>query len=128
MIIFHIIKGSGKTAAFVLPILERLLFRPKDISIIRVLIITPTRELASQIYSVLQKLSCYSNITSAIICGGKKDLKSQEVILRNNPDVIVCTPGRIIDHLRNSHSITINDLDVLILDEVDRLLELGNYY
>jgi ATP-dependent RNA helicase DDX27 len=119
------VTGSGKTAAFVLPFLERLLYRPKDVSAIRVLVLTPTRELATQIYQVLQSLSRFTDITSCLICGGSKDVKSQEANLRNRPDVIVCTPGRIIDHLRNSHSVTVDDLDVLVLDEVDRLLDMG---
>lgn len=112
--------GSGKTAAFVLPFLERLLFRPRDVSAIRVLVVTPTRELASQIYSVLLKLAQFTDVTCSIILGGKKDLRSQEAALRNRPDVVVCTPGRIIDHLRNTPSFTLDDLDVLVLDEVDR--------
>ena len=117
--------GSGKTAAFVLPFLERLLFRPKDVAAIRVLIVTPTRELATQIFQVLQKLSQFTDITSCLISGGKKDVKSQEVTLRNRPDIVVCTPGRIIDHLRNSQSVSLDDLDVLVLDECDRLLDMG---
>jgi ATP-dependent RNA helicase DDX27 len=80
--------GSGKTAAFLLPVLERLLYRPKDVASIRVLVITPTRELASQIFEVLTKLSQFTDITSCIICGGKKDVKSQEAELRNRPDVV----------------------------------------
>jgi ATP-dependent RNA helicase DDX27 len=119
------ITGSGKTAAFVLPCLERLLYRPKDIQTTRILTITPTRELALQIHKVVVQLTQFTDITSCLICGGKKDLRSQEVTLRNHPDIIVCTPGRMLDHLRNSQSITIDDLDVLILDEVDRLLDLG---
>lgn len=119
------VTGSGKTAAFVLPFLERLLFRPKDVAAIRVVVVTPTRELATQIFMVLQKLASFSDITCCLICGGKKDVKSQEVTLRNRPDVVVCTPGRIIDHLRNSQSVSLDDLDVLVLDEVDRLLDLG---
>ena len=119
------VTGSGKTAAFVLPFLERLLFRPKDVAAIRVLIVTPTRELATQIFQVLQKLSQFTDVTSCLICGGKKDVRSQEVTLRNRPDVVVCTPGRIIDHLRNSQSVSLDDLDVLVLDECDRLLDMG---
>eukprot|EP01038_Epipyxis_sp_PR26KG_P014983 gene14983-20156_t len=119
------ITGSGKTAAFLLPILERLIYRPKDNSAIHVLVITPTRELATQIYSVLEKLSQYTDITYCLISGGKKDVKSQEVTLRNRPDIVICTPGRMLDHLRNSQSITIDELDVLVLDEVDRLLDMG---
>lgn len=119
------VTGSGKTAAFVLPFLERLLFRPRDQAAIRVLIVTPTRELATQIHEVLVKLSKFTDVKSCLICGGKKDVRSQEAELRNLPDVVICTPGRIIDHLRNSHSVNLSDLDVLVLDEVDRLLELG---
>jgi ATP-dependent RNA helicase DDX27 len=114
------VTGSGKTAAFVLPFLERLLFRPKDVAATRVLVVSPTRELAVQTYEVLQKLAQFTDITSVLICGGKRDVKSQEAALRQRPDVVICTPGRFIDHLRNSHSVDIDDLDVLILDEVDR--------
>lgn len=117
--------GSGKTAAFLLPVLQRLLYRPRDHPAIRVLIVTPTRELATQIHEVFLKLASYTDISCALILGGSRDVRAQEVILRQRPDLIVCTPGRMIDHLRNSPSITIDELDVLILDEVDRLLELG---
>jgi ATP-dependent RNA helicase DDX27 len=117
--------GSGKTAAFALPFLERLLFRPKDISTIRVLVITPTRELATQIHTVVTQLAQYTDITCALICGGKKDVRSQEATLRQGPDIVVCTPGRMLDHLRNGRGVNVDDLDVLVLDEADRLLELG---
>ena len=119
------VTGSGKTAAFVLPFLERLLYRPREVSTIRVLVVTPTRELASQVYGVLLNLAQFTDITCSLITGGKKDVKSQEALLRNRPDVVVCTPGRMIDHLRNSFSVSLSDLDVLVLDEVDRLLDLG---
>lgn len=118
------VTGSGKTAAFALPFLERLLYRPRDAAATRVLVVTPTRELASQIHSVIQKLSVHTDITCALISGGKKDVRSQEATLRNRPDIVVCTPGRIIDHLRNSRSVTLDDLDVLILDEVDRYVSI----
>mmetsp|Transcript_21014 Transcript_21014/g.46679 ORF Transcript_21014/g.46679 Transcript_21014/m.46679 type:complete len:875 (+) Transcript_21014:83-2707(+) len=117
--------GSGKTAAFVLPFLERLLFRPRDVASIRVLVITPTRELALQIHQVLEKLAQFTDVTSVLICGGKKDVRSQEVTLRSRPDIVICTPGRMLDHLRNSRSVSLDDLDVLVLDEADRLLEMG---
>jgi ATP-dependent RNA helicase DDX27 len=119
------VTGSGKTAAFVLPFLERLLFRPKDTAVIRVLVVSPTRELATQIFLVLKALSQFTDVTSTLICGGKKDVNSQSSVLRNRPDVVVCTPGRIIDHLRNSQSVNLEGLDVLVLDEVDKLLDLG---
>lgn len=117
--------GSGKTAAFALPFLERLLYRPKDISTIRVLVITPTRELATQIHSVVTQLAQFTDITCALICGGKKDVRSQEATLRQGPDIVICTPGRMLDHLRNGRGVNVDDLDVLVLDEADRLLELG---
>lgn len=69
------VTGSGKTAAFLLPSLERLLFRPRDAAAIRVLVITPTRELATQCHQVLQKLSQFTDITSVLITGGTKNVK-----------------------------------------------------
>eukprot|EP01033_Poteriospumella_lacustris_P015493 gene15493-11084_t len=117
--------GSGKTAAFALPFLERLLYRPKDISTIRVLVITPTRELATQIHTVVTQLAQFTDITCALVCGGKKDVRSQEATLRQGPDIVICTPGRMLDHLRNGRGVNVDDLDVLVLDEADRLLELG---
>uniref|UniRef100_A0A804MPS8 DEAD-box ATP-dependent RNA helicase 28 n=1 Tax=Zea mays TaxID=4577 RepID=A0A804MPS8_MAIZE len=118
------ITGSGKTAAFSLPVLERLLFRPKRVPAIRVLILTPTRELAAQIHSMVEKLAQFTDIRCCLIVGGLST-KIQEVALRSMPDIVVATPGRIIDHLRNSLSVGLEDLAVVILDEADRLLELG---
>ncbi|KAK6938969.1 Helicase, C-terminal [Dillenia turbinata] len=118
------ITGSGKTAAFALPTLERLLFRPKRVPAIRVLILTPTRELAVQVHSMIEKLSQFTDIRCCLIVGGLST-KMQEAALRSMPDIVVATPGRMIDHLRNSMSVDLEDLAVLILDEADRLLELG---
>jgi hypothetical protein len=73
----------------VLPFLERLLYRPRDVASIRVLVITPTRELALQIHNVLEKLAQFTDVTSVLICGGKKDVRSQEVTLRTRPDIVV---------------------------------------
>ncbi|KAK1262506.1 DEAD-box ATP-dependent RNA helicase 28 [Acorus gramineus] len=116
--------GSGKTAAFALPVLERLLFRPKRIPAIRVLVLTPTRELAVQVHSMIEKLAQFTDIRCCLIVGGLS-MKVQETGLRSMPDIVVATPGRIIDHLRNSQSVGFEDLAVLILDEADRLLEFG---
>ncbi|XP_062112876.1 DEAD-box ATP-dependent RNA helicase 28 [Humulus lupulus] len=118
------ITGSGKTAAFALPTLERLLFRPKRMPAIRVLILTPTRELAVQVNSMIEKLAQFTDIRCCLIVGGLST-KVQEAALRSMPDIVVATPGRMIDHLRNSMSVDLEDLAVLILDEADRLLELG---
>lgn len=116
--------GSGKTAAFLLPILERLQFRSRRVQSTRVMIICPVRELATQCQSMLEQLSRFTDITCALAVGGLP-LKAQEVELRLRPDVVICTPGRMIDHLRNSKSIHMDDLEILVLDEADRLLELG---
>ncbi|KAL8514744.1 hypothetical protein ACS0TY_013722 [Phlomoides rotata] len=119
------ITGSGKTAAFALPTLERLLYRPKNRPAIRVLILTPTRELAVQIHSMIGKLAQFiTDIRCCLVVGGLST-KVQEAALRTSPDIVVATPGRMIDHLRNSMSVHLDELAVLILDEADRLLELG---
>ncbi|CAM9971228.1 unnamed protein product [Scytosiphon promiscuus] len=117
--------GSGKTAAFLLPILERLLYRPKKIAVTRVMIITPTRELGVQIHSMCRSLSQFTDIACALVVGGNKNLKAQEAELRARPDIVVCTPGRMVDHLTNSASVHMDDVEILVLDEADRLLELG---
>jgi ATP-dependent RNA helicase DDX27 len=75
--------------AFVLPFLERLLYRNRDFAAIHVLVITPTRELAQQIHEVLEKLAQFTDISCCLICGGKKDVRSQEMTLRQRPDVVV---------------------------------------
>ncbi|KAE9349702.1 DEAD-box ATP-dependent RNA helicase 28 [Phytophthora fragariae] len=116
--------GSGKTAAFLLPILERLQFRSRRVQSTRVMIICPVRELATQCQSMFEQLARFTDITISLAVGGLP-LKAQEAELRNRPDVVVCTPGRMIDHLRNSKSVHMDDLEILVLDEADRLLELG---
>ncbi|CAM9491473.1 unnamed protein product [Ectocarpus sp. 12 AP-2014] len=117
--------GSGKTAAFLLPILERLLYRPKKVAVTRVMIITPTRELGVQIHSMCRSLSQFTDIACALVVGGNKNLKAQEAELRARPDIVICTPGRMVDHLTNSASVHMDDVEILVLDEADRLLELG---
>ncbi|XP_049389859.1 DEAD-box ATP-dependent RNA helicase 28 [Solanum stenotomum] len=119
------ITGSGKTAAFALPTLERLLYRPKNRPAIRVLILTPTRELAVQVHSMIGKLAQFMPDVRCCLVVGGLSTKVQEAALRTMPDIVVATPGRMIDHLRNSMSVDLDDLAVLILDEADRLLELG---
>ncbi|RUS90789.1 hypothetical protein EGW08_001408 [Elysia chlorotica] len=116
------VTGSGKTVAFMLPILERLLYRPKATASTRVLILVPTRELAVQVHTVARKLSQHSNIDICLAAGGL-DIKSQEAMLRLNPDIVIATPGRLIDHLHNSVSFTLNSIEILVLDEADRMLD-----
>lgn len=118
------VTGSGKTAAFVLPILERLLYRPKKVPTTRVVILTPTRELAIQCHAVATKLAAHTDIKFSLTVGGLS-LKVQEAELRQRPDVIIATPGRFIDHMRNSASFNVDTVEILILDEADRMLEDG---
>ncbi|KAG8219828.1 DEAD-domain-containing protein [Butyriboletus roseoflavus] len=125
-IVGNAVTGSGKTAAFIIPLLERLLYREKGkhAAATRCLILVPTRELAVQCFEVASKLAAYTDIRCCLAAGGLS-LKSQEAALRTYPDVVVATPGRLIDHLRNSPSFTLDALDVLVLDEADRMLSEG---
>lgn len=118
------VTGSGKTAAFIIPIIERLLYRPKKVPTSRVAILMPTRELAVQCFNVAQKLASFTDITFCQLVGGFS-LREQEAVLRGRPDVIIATPGRFIDHMRNSACFTIDTLEILVLDEADRMLEDG---
>lgn len=118
------VTGSGKTAAFMIPILERLLYRPRRIPTSRVAILMPTRELAVQCYNVAKKLASFTDVTFCQLVGGFS-LREQERVLRSRPDVIIATPGRFIDHMRNSASFTVDTLEILVLDEADRMLEDG---
>jgi ATP-dependent RNA helicase DDX27 len=118
------VTGSGKTGAFVVPILERLLYRPKKIPTTRVVILTPTRELAMQCHAVATKLAAHTDIKFTLAVGGLS-LKVQEAELRLRPDVIIATPGRFIDHMRNSASFNVDAVEILVLDEADRMLEDG---
>jgi len=118
------VTGSGKTAAFIVPVLERLLYRPKKVPTSRVVILMPTRELAIQCHAVATKLASHTDIKFCLAVGGLS-LKVQEAELRLRPDVIIATPGRFIDHMRNSPSFTVDTLEILVLDEADRMLEAG---
>ncbi|KAJ2787408.1 nucleolar DEAD-box protein required for synthesis of 60S ribosomal subunit [Coemansia interrupta] len=116
--------GSGKTGAFLVPILERLLYRPKKVPATRVLILCPTRELAIQCHNVGSQLASFTDITMCLCIGGLS-LKSQEAELRQRPDVVIATPGRLIDHIRNSQSFHLDQIEILVMDEADRMLDDG---
>ncbi|CAG2220751.1 DDX27 [Mytilus edulis] len=116
------VTGSGKTVAFMLPILERLLYRPKNTAVTRVLVLVPTRELAVQVHTVARQLSQFTNVECCLAVGGL-DLKAQEAALRLSPDVVIATPGRLIDHLQNSPNFTLRNIEILVLDEADRMLD-----
>ncbi|KAI1610313.1 adenosinetriphosphatase [Exophiala viscosa] len=118
------VTGSGKTAAFLLPILERLLYRPRKVPTTRVAILMPTRELAVQCYNVAIALARFTDITFAQVVGGFS-LREQEAVLKKRPDVVIATPGRFIDHMRNSASFAVESIEILVLDEADRMLETG---
>jgi ATP-dependent RNA helicase DDX27 len=118
------VTGSGKTGAFVVPIIERLLYRPKKVPTTRVVVLVPTRELAIQCHAVATKLAAHTDIKFTLAVGGLS-LKAQEAELRLRPDVIIATPGRFIDHMRNSASFNVDTVEILVLDEADRMLEDG---
>jgi ATP-dependent RNA helicase RhlE len=113
--------GSGKTAAFLLPILHRLIGRPRRIT--RVLVLTPTRELAAQILEDFNALAVHTSLTGAAVYGGV-GMGPQEHAFRSGVDVIVATPGRLLDHARAPYA-RLNGLEYLVLDEADRMLDMG---
>jgi ATP-dependent RNA helicase RhlE len=113
--------GSGKTAAFLLPILNRLIDKPRRTT--RALIITPTRELAAQVFADLQELAVHTPVTGAAIFGGV-GMGPQEHAFRSGVDVIVATPGRLLDHLSRPYA-KLDKIEVLVLDEADRMLDMG---
>ncbi len=115
--------GSGKTAAFLLPMLQRFMDSPEPNLGCRALILVPTRELAQQTYQQFKQLASYSQVTACVICGGE-DFKYQKALLRKNPEIIIATPGRLLEHL-SKNSTDFNDLAFLVLDEADRMLDMG---
>ncbi|CAI9556404.1 unnamed protein product [Staurois parvus] len=114
--------GTGKTAAFMLPVLERLIYKPREAPVTRVLVLVPTRELGIQVHTVTKQLAQFTEVTCCLTVGGL-DVKSQEAALRAGPDILIATPGRLIDHLHNCPSFSLSAIEVLILDEADRMLD-----
>jgi ATP-dependent RNA helicase RhlE len=113
--------GSGKTAAFVLPIAQRLMGKPRGTT--RALILTPTRELAAQIDEDLKQLARYTPVRGAAVFGGV-GMGPQEQAFRRGVDVVVATPGRLLDHFQYPYA-RLPQLEVLVLDEADRMLDMG---
>lgn len=106
--------GTGKTAAYMLPTLERLIYRPmNNQTVTRVLVLVPTRELGAQVYQVTKQLSQFTSMEIGLAIGGL-DLKAQEAVLRQNPDIVIATPGRLIDHIKNTPSFTLDSIEVSI--------------
>src|SRR5438445_8376526 len=113
--------GSGKTAAFLLPILHRLMDERRGVT--RALVLTPTRELAAQIVGDLNDLSVHTPISAAAVYGGV-GMGPQEHAFRSGVDVVVGTPGRLLDHFTRPYA-KLNALQYLVLDEADRMLDMG---
>jgi ATP-dependent RNA helicase RhlE len=119
--------GTGKTAAFLLPILNRMLrareAAPEERGFTRVLILAPTRELACQIEDDVQGFTYHTDLTSIAVYGGVP-MDPQERALKSGVDIVVATPGRLMDHQRNG-AVAFDKLDTLVLDEADRMMDMG---
>lgn len=115
--------GSGKTAAFMLPMLHQLLQHSRPRTDTRALILLPTRELAQQTLKQVEALGRYTFIKAELITGGE-DFKVQAAKMRKNPEILIGTPGRLIEHLE-AGNLRLQDLEMLVLDESDRMLDMG---
>ena len=115
------VTGSGKTAAFLLPILHQLMDRPRGRT--RALVLAPTRELALQILDDLSGLARYTGLKAAAVYGGV-GMGPQEKAFRKGDDVIIATPGRLLDHFQYDYA-ALSGLEYLVLDEADRMLDMG---
>ncbi|KAF2813724.1 DEAD-domain-containing protein, partial [Mytilinidion resinicola] len=112
--------GSGKTAAFALPILQALMDKPQPLF---GLVLAPTRELAYQISQQFEALGSLINVRCAVLVGGM-DMVPQAIQLGKKPHIVVATPGRLLDHLENTKGFSLRNLKYLVMDEADRLLDL----
>lgn len=116
--------GTGKTAGFTLPLLEKLSEGPRPkANQVRALVLTPTRELAAQVNESVTKYAAYLPLRSAVVFGGVK-INPQMQSLRKGVDVLVATPGRLLD-LHTKNALTLDQIEVLVLDEADRMLDMG---
>jgi ATP-dependent RNA helicase RhlE len=113
--------GTGKTAAFMLPILQRLAIGPRGV--LRALVLVPTRELAEQVLTSTRDYGRHTGLSAAAIYGGVR-MDPQTAALRRGTDIVVATPGRLLDHMGRGHVDT-SRLEVLVLDEADRMLDMG---
>lgn len=114
--------GSGKTIAFLVPMLHTLLSTASPGGS-RALVLLPTRELAAQVYSVCCNLAKFTRLKVDLICGGDS-FEAQAELLQHNPDVIIATPGRLLELMKSGY-VDLLDLEMLVLDEADRMLDLG---
>lgn len=116
--------GSGKTLAFLIPVLENL-YRRKwtELDGLGALILSPTRELAIQIFEVLRKVGRYHTFSAGLVIGGKSLQEERERLGRMN--ILVCTPGRMLQHMDQTATFEIDNLQMLVLDEADRIMDMG---
>ncbi|KAJ1940927.1 ATP-dependent RNA helicase dbp4 [Kickxella alabastrina] len=116
--------GSGKTLAFLLPILENLnRARWTSMDGLGALVISPTRELAMQIFDVLCKIGKFHKFSAGLVIGGKRVEEEKEILAKMN--ILVCTPGRLLQHMDETVGFDCDNLQVLVLDEADRILDMG---
>lgn len=115
--------GTGKTLAYALPLLHRLITQGKPGIGVQAMVMLPTRELATQVYKVIKQLTSYTFFEPLLITGGE-GLKEQAAKLRKNPDIVIGTPGRLLEQLKNNQ-LLLNTLKILVLDETDRMLDMG---
>ncbi|KZN28502.1 DEAD/DEAH box helicase [Pseudoalteromonas luteoviolacea S2607] len=115
--------GTGKTAAFMLPILNRLISASHAHQAVRALVLAPTRELAQQVAKDARRLAKFSEIKVACIYGGA-NIGPQEKILKEGADIVVATPGRLLDHMIKG-TLSLNAVEQLVFDEADRMLDMG---
>src|SRR5438034_3034763 len=113
--------GTGKTAAFVLPILQRLAAGPRGV--LRALVLVPTRELAEQVTQSIRAYGRHTHLKGAAVYGGV-GMEPQTRALKHGADIVVATPGRLLDHMERGH-VDFSKLEVLVLDEADRMLDMG---
>jgi ATP-dependent RNA helicase RhlE len=118
--------GTGKTAAFMLPIIHNLLTIPHDAHQVNAMVIVPTRELAIQIAQILEGMLYFTDISSIAVYGGSDGnlFTAEKKALSNGVDILICTPGRMITHLRMGY-VKLAGLRYLVLDEADRMLDMG---
>ncbi len=120
--------GTGKTAAFALPLLQRMLKHENTSTSparhpVRALVLLPTRELADQVATAVAKYAKYTQLRSAVVYGGV-DIKPQALAVRAGVEVLVATPGRLLDHIE-SKNVALNQVEYVVLDEADRMLDIG---
>jgi len=115
--------GTGKTAAFGLPMIQRLRKNSEETSrAIRGVILSPTRELSMQIFEDMQNFAKYMDVKIALLVGGK-DLESQQKVLKEGIDIVIATPGRMLEHAENG--VSLKGVEIFVLDEADRMLDMG---